>query len=328
MVRRMTRTAFIGAYGYGNLGDELCLIEAMQAFPSSAAFAYSRDPEWTMRCVPGLAGTFSADQELVALKPERVVFGGGGIGTPKTFADRLPWILAAHAICGAELHIHNIGIGGEFLSGWQTDPMRAAFDACASYTVRDPMSVLMSMEAGIVPLPGLTRFPERLVEPDFSLADDILPKGEKLLGISIINMPLMDDCLRHDRDRVAKLLEEFRGWTVVPVVSTIHRFTETSDGEGLRRFLANFLPDARIAVPWLMDREPWHQKLTPRLLKGIIARCNALISQRKHNCIHGIGAGVRTIGLGPAVDDSLRRTFVTLEQELAPSSLCIGLRDS
>ena len=33
------RTAFIGAYGYGNLGDELCLIEAMGEFPPTEAFA-------------------------------------------------------------------------------------------------------------------------------------------------------------------------------------------------------------------------------------------------------------------------------------------------
>ena len=42
------RTAFIGAYGYGNLGDELCLIEAMQEFPpgeppSGGAFAFIRN---------------------------------------------------------------------------------------------------------------------------------------------------------------------------------------------------------------------------------------------------------------------------------------------
>ena len=54
------RTAFIGAYGYGNLGDELCLIEAMQEFPpgeppSGGAFAFTQNPAWTNRCVPGLA---------------------------------------------------------------------------------------------------------------------------------------------------------------------------------------------------------------------------------------------------------------------------------
>ena len=50
------RTAFIGAYGYGNLGDELCLIEAMQEFPpgeppSGGAFAFTQNPAWTNRCV-------------------------------------------------------------------------------------------------------------------------------------------------------------------------------------------------------------------------------------------------------------------------------------
>jgi hypothetical protein len=325
----MTRTAFIGAYGYGNLGDELCLIDAMQAFPSGEAFAYSRDPDWTMRCVPGIAGTFHTDQELMALRPARIVFGGGGIGTPKTFADRLPWLHAVHEACGAELHIHNIGIGGDFARDWQTDPVRAAFAACASFTVRDPGSVQIAMEVGIQRLPGLTRFPERKIEPDFALADLLLPKpgggGERLLGISIINMGIMDRCLVQDRARVEALLAEFAGWTVVPVVSTIHRFSDTHDGEGLRRFLDVFLPRAKVVAPWLMERGPWHELLTPRLLKGLVARCDALVSQRKHNCIHGIGAGVRTIGLSPMIDDSLRRTFVTLSDELVPGSLCLGL---
>jgi len=49
-------TAFIGAYGYGNLGDELCLIEAMRAFPGGEAHAFSVDAQWTMRCAPGLSG--------------------------------------------------------------------------------------------------------------------------------------------------------------------------------------------------------------------------------------------------------------------------------
>jgi hypothetical protein len=54
----MSTTAYLGAYGYGNLGDELCLIEAMQAFPATQAHALSPDPEWTRRCVPALAGCF------------------------------------------------------------------------------------------------------------------------------------------------------------------------------------------------------------------------------------------------------------------------------
>jgi hypothetical protein len=75
----------------------------------------------------------------------------------------------------------------------------------------------------------------------------------------------------------------------------------------------------------LLDPAHWRRAVTPRNLKGLIARCDALISQRKHNAVHAIGAGVRVIGLHPLEDDSLRRTFVALTHRLAPGSRCVGL---
>jgi hypothetical protein len=66
--------------------------------------------------------------------------------------------------------------------------------------------------------------------------------------------------------------------------------------------------------------------MTPRRLKGLIARCAVLVTQRKHNMIHAIGAGVRVIGLHPVEDNSLRRTFVTMANRLPVGSLCLGLR--
>jgi hypothetical protein len=94
---------------------------------------------------------------------------------------------------------------------------------------------------------------------------------------------------------------------------------------GVAAFLREFLPDARIAAPPLLDRAHWRREMTPARLKGLIARCDVLLTQRKHNAVHAIGSGVRVIGLHPMVDNSLRRTFVALANRLPPGSRCVGL---
>jgi polysaccharide pyruvyl transferase WcaK-like protein len=322
----MGPTIYLGAYGYGNLGDELCLMEAMKAFPAEDAFAHSVAPAWTMRCVPRLTGCISTMDEMIALKPSRVVFGGGMVGTSDNFRYSLP-VLDRLAGAGIEIHLHNLGVAKltDDLT-WRTENALRAIARAATFTVRDYLSFEMVVEAGIARLPGITFFPEADIEPDFTLADEMLPRGRKLLGVSIIPMPVMMSAMQHDAARVRSLLREFDGYGVVPVVSTVHvnsRFDP--DLVGSMNFIREFLPDAEVVAPVLLDRAHWHAHLTPTRLKGIIARCDVLLTQRKHNAIHAIGAGVRVVGLHPMIDDSLRRTFVALSHRLQPGSRCVGL---
>ena len=320
------RTAFLRAYGYGNLGDELCLIEAMQAFPCAEAHAFSVDGAWTRRCVPGLAGTFADGPEMLALRPARVVFGGGMFGVADAFAAWMP-SMADAADAGAEIHIHNIGAARiKAGMGWFDARAAATIARLATFTVRDYVSFEMVAEAGLGRMPRIIHFPERLVAPDPALADEILPRGRPLLGVSILSLPMMEQAAERDAALVGALLAEFEGHDVVPIVSTLHQSAaDENDAEGAARFIRRFLPRDRIAVPALLDPAFWRERLTPRSLKGLIARCDALVTQRKHNAVHAIGAGVRVIGLHPAVDDSLRRTFVALADMLPPGSRCIGL---
>ncbi len=320
-------TAFVGAYGYGNLGDELCLIEAMERFPCERAYAFSVHPDWTRRCVPKLAGCFRDAGEMLALEPDRIVFGGGHFGTPRAFAAWIPPMGEA-ADRGAELHVHNIGAGGRRADmGWLDDRCRGIFARLATFTVRDYASFEWAAVMPFGRLPGITFYPETEVAAEHDLAAELLPPGgPKLLGVSMIPTPLMNASLEHDAARVRAVLEEFADHAVVPIVSTIHCDSEAeNDGEGVLGFVNTFLPDAAIAGLALLDREFWLAEMTPRRLKGIIARCDVLLTQRKHNAVHAIGAGTRVIGLHPMVDESLRRTFVTLGHRLKPGSRCVGL---
>ncbi|MFT8244790.1 polysaccharide pyruvyl transferase family protein [Roseomonas sp. BN140053] len=319
------RTAFIGAYGYGNLGDELCLLEARQEFPAAEAFAFTQNPDWTHHCVPGLAGTFANLEEMLATDPQRVVYGGGGIGGRADFEEYLPW-LAAALDRGIETHIHNIGVarvGGE---GWPHPLLARVMHDLASFSVRDHRSVDMVAEWGLSVVPQVTRYPERNIPPEHDLADAILPRGRPLLGVSIINTDLMARMMEADGDTVRALLNRFPDHAIVPICSTLHVVSdEEDDGSGFHRFARMFLGEREIVCPHLTTREFWSAEVTPRRLKGIVSRLDTLVSQRKHNCIHGLGAGVPTIGLAPMEDDSVRRVFVTLANQLPPGSHCIGL---
>ena len=131
-----------------------------------------------------------------------------------------------------------------------------------------------------------------------------------------------------DVDRVRALLDRFPDHALVPIVSTIHRMArEERDNEGFRRFHATFCPERRVIAPELADPDVWRAELTPQRLKGIIARLDVLISQRKHNAIHAIGAGVPVIGIHVARDDSLPRCIQALADCLPEGSACIALQD-
>ena len=317
------RTAFIGSYGFGNLGDELCLIEALERFKTDDAWVFSDRPEFTSRFVKA-QGFFTERGQLSTIKPSCVVLGGGGIGFWPSLRDSLHWMHDCLG-WGAECHIHNIGVGKITQPEWISDKVvREVITKVASFTVRDHISRWLVLEWGFDRDPGLTFYPERTLEPDMSLAET-LPDGP-LLGVSITGQNVMKEALRRNRHRIDQLLQDFKYHSILPIVSTLQPGEpEEDDIAGFNNFAELYLSGRQIVLPEALDRTWWHDNLTPLRLKGLVAKCDFLLSQRKHNILHAIGANVPFIAIHPSADDSLVRIIYALNHEAAPRSGFLSL---
>jgi hypothetical protein len=315
------KTIFVGAYGFGNLGDELVLMEAMRAFPSREAWVRSVTPEHTGRfveCAGFVPWEPACPPPDFRIDFERLVIGGGGILNGPPAHDYMKWVVAAQR-SGAETYVHNVGASGPNDPSWITPDIADALERLDGFTVRDEDSLAKFKGWGVKREIGRTEFPETYLEPDFSLAAE-LPDGP-ILGVSVNNGGAFFAMVRANQEKIAEALAEFRGMPVLPIVSTVHRFSEQeNDIEGFKRFAGTFFPDAKILMPETLDRGWWYENMSPARLKGLIARCATLVSRRKHNCVHAIAAGVRAVGLSRREDYGVQSVFDVLASRLPPGS--------
>ncbi len=319
------KTLFLGSYGYGNLGDELCLIEAMNAFPSSEVWAFSADPDYTRALVPGIEGCIKNRAEANALKPQRVVLGGGGVGFFPSIRDMLHWMDDLRG-AGAKCHIHNIGVAMMEDLSWVNAPeVQRVLGALASCSVRDDISSFCMRLWPAQLRPKITLYPERLLTPDPALTS-AMPSRRRTIGVSVTGQGLMREALRNNRERVAAKLEPYRDYAVVPVISTVSLTdSEEDDIAGFGVFRELFLGDFNVVCEQFLDKAWWRQNMTPLRLKGIIGELDVLFTQRKHNLIHAIGTGTKAVGMFPSIDDSIARIFFSLRDLMPRDSSQLSL---
>ena len=210
------KTLFLGSYGFGNIGDELCLIEAMQAFPSSEVWAFSVDPSFTSHSVPGVDGYIRERSDIQTLRPERVVLGGGGVGFMPSIRDMLHWMDDARRL-GAICHIHNIGVANmDDLEWTKAVQVQRVLNNLKSCSVRDDMSWMCMRMWPTTTRPSITSYPEYKLPQDNSIAMR-LAGPTKTLGISITGQQAMRDALRGGGKKVERALSLCRNYAIVPV---------------------------------------------------------------------------------------------------------------
>jgi hypothetical protein len=321
------RTLFLGSYGFGNLGDELCLIDAIKAFPSREVWAFTADPAFTAHCVRGIDGFIRDRHELRELKPERVVLGGGGVGFFPSIRDMLHWMDDALRL-GAECHVYNIGVAYMSDLSWvEVAEVQRILSHLKSCSVRDDMSWMCirgwPATLGTV---NITMYPEYKLKPDLSLVG-LLPDGPKR-GISITGQKAMRQALDRNHERVAIKLAEYEGYHVIPIVSTVSLTDpEEDDVAGFRYFAERFFPSQAIACEEFLDKRWWRSNMTPLKLKGLIGGLDVLFTQRKHNLIHAIGTQTPSIGIYPVKDDSISRIFFSMRGKIPLHSSELPLLD-
>jgi hypothetical protein len=303
------KTLFLGSYGFGNLGDELCLLEAMKSFPSDEVIAFSVNPEYTRLCT-GVSRFIRYRAEIADLQVERIVLGGGGVGFFPSIRDSLHWMRDGWER-GAKCHIHNIGV--------------AHMPELGSCSVRDHISWHLMKSWPVKLNPQITFYPEKKLPADDTLKSLFSGHGP-VLGISIIGTRAMRHAMDANAKKIEEYLHRFSGWQIAPIVSTVHGFDEQEDDiAGFEYFRSRFLRNFQVVGEELLDREWLRHNITPLKLKGLIGSLDRLLSQRKHNCIHAIGSGVPFTGIFPGDDDSILRIFYSLRDEISMGSDFISL---
>jgi hypothetical protein len=318
------RTVFIGSYGYGNLGDELCLIEAMQAFPSDEAHVWSNDVRFTEQAIAPRRATslFSDRTSIAGLRPDRIVLGGGGVGHLPMFTDFLR-MLALGKATGARVIIHNIGVANISGREWLTPETERVLREVDSFSVRDTLSATIVRRWGLGIEPCITRYPERgplAASAERSRADLGIPSAP-LLGLSVTSQAAMQHAMQVNKGLLQSLFEAFSEHVIVPVISTVHASAgDEQDINGFRSAVRLLQLEDRVACRDLLDPRHWQETANVDALRALIGELDVLVSQRKHNCVHAFATGVRAIGLFPAEDDSLPRLFNTVFSELPENS--------
>ncbi len=320
------RVLYLGSYGFGNLGDELCLAEAVRTFSGDEVWTYAHDPRLTARAT-GVTNFIASRKDIAMLRPHAVVIGGGGIGFLPAIRDFLAWAVDATKL-GARLFIHNIGVYEETALDrtWLAPEILQAIRDAEDFTVRDAESARIATQ-WCGRQPAVTGYPEVIFDSDPTLLG-LLPDAP-LLGISLANRDEVKQTLMGNRQAVDEMLAAFPDHVIIPIISTVHNVAAVeNDILAFQWFQTNFLRGRTVGFRETLLPAWWRLHMTPKRLRGVIGKLDCLAAQRKHNCIHAIGAGVPLIGLDVEGHASIARIFEQFDGTLATGSRLLTLRIS
>lgn len=303
------KVAFLGSYGFGNLGDELCLFESFKKYSSEQNYVFSNDPLWTYRSLTWDKSVqfFRTRPELKAIQPDRIVLGGGGVGFLPSIKDALHW-MADHLDRDCELIINNIGVANIDAS-WIDERIRPVFSRLKKYSVRDDQSFNIAKNWGVDVLPQITYYPEIEVCPE-PVDYSFLRRGG--IGIAITGQAKMKESILRNKTLFSNLLfKTYGNLDIVPIVSTWQRQNvEENDFEAFHWLVKEFQIEERVKSNYI-NFDDWRNNCTVSRLRAEIKNCEVLVTQRKHNMIHALGSNTKFVAVAPTDDDSLDRVWAS-----------------
>jgi hypothetical protein len=170
----------------------------------------------------------------------------------------------------------------------------------------------------------LVPYPERTGDSDFTLALK-LPAGP-ILGLSMIGG--LDSNLQVEAylDPLRRILAPFSGWPILPLPLE-HLGSNHDDGRATMEFAARVLPDSPKLLPEMADAQWRRDNLTPSRLRGMVARCDWLVTRQDLPAAMAIALGIPVIGivLGRTEERRIASCLSTLANDLPHRSRLVWL---
>ena len=304
----MSRTLLLTEAPFRDLLSRALIAEAASAVPHTPPMLVAtRAP----RAPPGFAAVppFPAPPGI-----EQVMIAGAFLSR-----DALEEALdtAADAVAaGVPLIVHTLSLEGD--AARPVPPFGAeVLERAAEITVRDHRSFNILLLWRVAAPVRLAPYPERHAAPDPRLAAT-LPSGP-LLGLSIRGGEEMRRAWSARVPALRRLLAPAAGWPVVPL-PTVQPGTPGDDLSGSRTFAEAVLPGAEALLPDLADPVAWRRLLTPARLKGLVARCALVVTNRDLPAAYAIAAGIPVLGIALGADRRIVSCLATLANDLPPGS--------
>jgi hypothetical protein len=172
--------------------------------------------------------------------------------------------------------------------------------------------------------PRLLAYPEAGLAPDPALAQ-LLPAGEAPVGLSMRGSAEVRAIWRRLGDRLRAALAPLAGRPVLPLLP--HQpwnGSKEDDAAGIRDFAQEFLPGSPLLLPEAMEHGWWRKQMTAARLKGLVARCGVVVTQRDLPAAFATACGVPVLGVWLHGDRRVADCLATLADRLAPGSSWIG----
>lgn len=217
---------------------------------------------------------------------------------------------------GARLVVEAFSLEGEAARIAPPDGL-GVLERAAAITVRDHRTLNVLTLWRLAAPARIAPYPERDVRPDPRYAA-ALPPGP-ILGLAIRGGAEMRKSWAPRVPAIRRLLARVEGWPVLPLLGQAPGAGDC-DLAGSRDFAAAVLPGSPLLGQEIEDPVLWRRHARPARLKGQVARCALVVTNRDLPAAYAVACGVPVIGISLGADRRIVSCLATLANELPAGS--------